>query len=96
MDKHTLVSIAHDLVAEGKGILAADESSGTIKRRLDRVKVASTEEIAVPIGRSYSPRWEWRQPRSAASGARSRRRCLVSFSSQAGKVRKWRRNTSMP
>jgi fructose-bisphosphate aldolase class I len=44
MDKHTLVSIAHDLVAEGKGILAADESSGTIKRRLDRVNVASTEE----------------------------------------------------
>jgi fructose-bisphosphate aldolase class I len=44
MDKHTLISIAHDLVAEGKGILAADESSGTIKRRLDSVKVASTEE----------------------------------------------------
>jgi fructose-bisphosphate aldolase class I len=44
MDKHTLVSIAHDLVTEGKGILAADESSGTIKRRLDRVNVASTEE----------------------------------------------------
>ncbi len=61
MDKHTLVSIAHDLVAEGKGILAADESSGTIKRRLDCVKVASTEEIAVPIGRSYSPRREWRR-----------------------------------
>jgi fructose-bisphosphate aldolase, class I len=44
MDKHTLVSIALDLVAAGKGILAADESSGTIKRRLDRVNVASTEE----------------------------------------------------
>jgi fructose-bisphosphate aldolase class 1 len=36
MDKHTLVSIAHDLVAEGKGILAADESSGTIKRKWRR------------------------------------------------------------
>src|SRR6266542_2642712 len=27
----------HDLVAEDKGILAADESSGTIKRRLDSI-----------------------------------------------------------
>ncbi len=44
MDKHTLISIARHLVAEGKGILAADESSGTIKRRLERVNVASTEE----------------------------------------------------
>mgnify|MGYP003693962925 CR=1 FL=1 len=32
------------MVAEGKGILAADESSGTIKRRLDSISVPSTEE----------------------------------------------------
>jgi fructose-bisphosphate aldolase, class I len=44
MDQHTLVSTARDLVAEGKGILAADESSGTIKRRLDSINVPSTEE----------------------------------------------------
>ena len=44
MDHTTLVSTAHDLVAEGKGILAADESSGTIKRRLDSINVPSTEE----------------------------------------------------
>jgi fructose-bisphosphate aldolase class I len=44
MDQSTLVAIARDLVAEGKGILAADESSGTIKRRLDSVDVPSTEE----------------------------------------------------
>jgi fructose-bisphosphate aldolase class I len=44
MDKSTLVSTAHDLVTEGKGILAADESSGTIKRRLDSINVPSTEE----------------------------------------------------
>jgi fructose-bisphosphate aldolase class I len=44
MDQHTLVSTAHELVAEGKGILAADESSGTIKRRLDSINVPSTEE----------------------------------------------------
>src|SRR6266496_5221497 len=44
MDKHMLVSTARDMVAEGKGILAADESSGTIKRRLDSINVPSTEE----------------------------------------------------
>ncbi len=44
MDTSTLVSTAHDLVTEGKGILAADESSGTIKRRLDSINVPSTEE----------------------------------------------------
>src|SRR5499427_8717405 len=44
MDKQTLVTIARDMVAEGKGILAVDESSGTIKRRLDSINVPSTEE----------------------------------------------------
>jgi fructose-bisphosphate aldolase class I len=32
------------MVAPGKGILAADESSGTIKKRFDAIKVESTEE----------------------------------------------------
>jgi fructose-bisphosphate aldolase class I len=35
---------ARALVAEGKGILAADESGGTIKKRFDRIGVESTEE----------------------------------------------------
>jgi fructose-bisphosphate aldolase class I len=35
---------ANALVAEGKGILAADESSGTIKKRFDSIGVESTEE----------------------------------------------------
>jgi fructose-bisphosphate aldolase, class I len=39
-----LESIARALVAEGKGILAADESSGTIKKRFDSIGVESTEE----------------------------------------------------
>jgi fructose-bisphosphate aldolase, class I len=39
-----LQSTAKELVAEGKGILAADESSGTIKKRLDSIGVESTEE----------------------------------------------------
>jgi fructose-bisphosphate aldolase class I len=35
---------AKALVAEGKGILAADESDGTIKKRFDSIAVESTEE----------------------------------------------------
>ena len=35
---------ARALVAEGKGILAADESSGTIKKRFDSIGAESTEE----------------------------------------------------
>jgi fructose-bisphosphate aldolase, class I len=35
---------ARALVAEGKGILAADESSGTIKKRFDSIGVESTED----------------------------------------------------
>jgi fructose-bisphosphate aldolase, class I len=35
---------ARALVAEGKGILAADESSGTIKKRFDSISVESTAE----------------------------------------------------
>lgn len=39
-----LNQIAQALVASGKGILAADESSGTIKKRFDSIKLESTEE----------------------------------------------------
>jgi fructose-bisphosphate aldolase class I len=39
-----LETTAHALVAEGKGILAADESDGTIKKRFDPIGVESTEE----------------------------------------------------
>jgi fructose-bisphosphate aldolase class I len=35
---------AKAIVAEGKGILAADESTGTIKKRLDSIGVESTED----------------------------------------------------
>jgi fructose-bisphosphate aldolase class I len=35
---------AHELVAPAKGILAADESTGTIKKRFDLIGVESTEE----------------------------------------------------
>ncbi len=44
MDRHELEAAARALVTRGKGILAADESTRTIKRRLDAVGVPSTEE----------------------------------------------------
>src|SRR5207244_5832716 len=40
----TLESVAKKLVAPGKGILAADESTGTIEKRLKSINVPSTEE----------------------------------------------------
>lgn len=39
-----LDTIAQKMVAGGKGILAADESSGTIKKRFDAIGVESTED----------------------------------------------------
>ena len=45
MDIQKLSGTAQALVASGKGILAADESSGTIKRRFDSIGAESTKEI---------------------------------------------------
>ncbi len=42
-DKKRLEDIANAMVAPGKGILAADESSGTIKKRFDSIGLESTE-----------------------------------------------------
>ena len=39
-----LQDISRALVAPGKGILAADESSGTIKKRFDKINMTSTED----------------------------------------------------
>ena len=44
MDQAALKETARALVAPGKGILAADESEGTIKKRFDTIRVESTEE----------------------------------------------------
>jgi fructose-bisphosphate aldolase class I len=44
MGEETLEGIARTLVAAGKGILAADESTGTIEKRLKSIEVESTEE----------------------------------------------------
>jgi fructose-bisphosphate aldolase class I len=44
MGAHQLHETARAIVADHKGILAADESTGTIKKRFDSIGVESTEE----------------------------------------------------
>jgi fructose-bisphosphate aldolase class I len=44
MSSQDLESIARSLVEPGKGLLAADESSGTIEKRFKAINVVSTEE----------------------------------------------------
>ena len=44
MGAHELHETAEAIVADHKGILAADESTGTIKKRFDSIGVESTEE----------------------------------------------------
>ena len=44
MSNMDLVKTAQAMVAEGKGILAIDESHGTCKKRFDNIGVACTEE----------------------------------------------------
>jgi len=39
-----LAKVAKAMVAKGRGILAADESTGTIQKRFDSIKVENTEE----------------------------------------------------
>src|SRR3954454_23551609 len=44
MAVETLEETARALVAPGKGILAADESDSTIKKRFDSISIESTED----------------------------------------------------
>lgn len=44
MSTHDLASTAQAMVAKGKGILAADESFGTIEKRFKAINLPSTEE----------------------------------------------------
>ena len=43
MVSHDLQSIAQTLIADGKGILAADETVPTLTRRFDALGIQSTE-----------------------------------------------------
>src|ERR1043166_4001017 len=44
MNLNDLNRVAEAMVAPGRGILAADESSGTIKKRFDAIGVENTED----------------------------------------------------
>jgi fructose-bisphosphate aldolase class I len=44
MSTQSLETVARAMAAPGKGILAADESTGTIEKRLQSIKVENTEE----------------------------------------------------
>ena len=44
MTSHGLESVAQALVADGKGILAADETVGTLTKRFDALGISSTEQ----------------------------------------------------
>ena len=44
MNIDAMKSVANAIVAKQKGVLAADESGPTIKKRFDSIKVESTEE----------------------------------------------------
>ncbi len=44
MSTHSLETVAKAMVAPGKGILAADESTGTIEKRFKSIHVENTEE----------------------------------------------------
>ena len=44
MKLDTLQDVANAMVIEGKGILAADESTGTIGKRFEQIDLESTEK----------------------------------------------------
>ena len=52
MDKILLGKTAAAMVAQGKGVLAADESSGTCEKRFKSVNVECTEENAAHLPRA--------------------------------------------
>ena len=44
MNDRQMIDVAAAMVAEGKGILAMDESTGTCRKRFDAIGVECTEE----------------------------------------------------
>ena len=52
MNLSDLNAIAKKMVAPGKGLLAADESTATIKKRFDAIGVENTEDNRQPDGRA--------------------------------------------
>jgi len=57
-----LNEVALYIVSDGKGILAADESTGTIKKRFDTINTESTEIIRRDYREMlFSSRWYEKQ-----------------------------------
>ena len=48
MNEKILHDTAVGMVAPGRGLLAADESTGTIKKRFDKIGVNNTRSTAAP------------------------------------------------
>ena len=59
MRTENLAATAKAMVAPGKGILAADESSGTIEKRFTSIDVESTEDTRAPTASCCSPPTGW-------------------------------------
>ena len=55
MNLAQLNKVAEAMVAPGRGILAADESSGTITKRFDGIGVESTSENSSRLSRASFP-----------------------------------------
>ncbi len=55
MNKDQLAKVAKAMVAGGKGILAADESSGTIKKRFDAIGVEVDGRQSPRLSRVHVP-----------------------------------------
>ena len=56
MNLSDLNKVAQAMVAPGKGILAADESTGTIKKRFDAIKVEFDRRHQARLSRDAVPR----------------------------------------
>jgi fructose-bisphosphate aldolase class 1 len=56
MMNHDTENTARTLVADGKGILAADETPGTLTRRFDSLGIGFTEQAGARIGKCSSRR----------------------------------------
>jgi len=67
MPDDTLDQIASALVADGKGILAADESVATLTRRFEALGIQSTEQSR----RQSVARFKIRRSRGGADGTRT-------------------------
>ena len=50
-----LNNIALKIIEEGKGVLAADESTGTMTKRLNSVNVESTPESRLTLEKRFLP-----------------------------------------